>query len=168
MLIRWSDQEDSTQWTPAATNQAGSLQLSRGAEIIAAKQARQEVLVWSDSALYALQYVGAPEVWGAQLVGENITIASQNAVAYANGIAFWMGKGKFYMYDGRTQTLPCAVLQYVFSNFEDLQYEQVHAGTNEQHNEIWWFYCTHGSNEIDRYVVYNYVENLWYYGTMAR
>jgi len=168
LYLRWSDQEDATNWTPDATNQSGSLRLSRGTQIITAKQSRQEILVWTDAALYSMQYLGAPEVWGAQLVGENITIASQNAVAYANGIAFWMGKGKFYMYDGRTQTLPCAVLQYVFSNFEDLQYEQVHAGTNEQHNEIWWFYCTHGSNEIDRYVVYNYVENLWYYGTMAR
>ena len=117
MLIRWSDQEDSTQWTPAATNQAGSLQLSRGTEIIAAKQARQEVLVWSDSALYALQYVGAPVVWGAQLVGENISIASQNAVAYANGVAYWMGVDKFYKYDGRTQPLPCNLRKFVFNDF---------------------------------------------------
>ena len=168
MLIRWSDQENATQWTPAATNQAGSLQLSRGAEIIAAKQARQEVLIWSDSALYALQYVGAPVVWGAQLVGENISIASQNAVAYANGVAFWMGVDKFYMYDGRTQPLPCNLRKFVFNDFNAAQYRQVFAGTVESYHEIWWFYCSANSSTADRYVVYNYLDNIWYYGTMTR
>ena len=168
MLIRWSDQENATQWTPAATNQAGSLQLSRGAEIIAAKQARQEVLVWSDSALYALQYVGAPVVWGAQLVGENISIASQNAVAYANGVAFWMGIDKFYMYDGRTQPLPCNLRKFIFNDFNTAQYRQVFAGTVESYHEVWWFYCSAESDTADRYVVYNYLDNIWYYGTMDR
>jgi hypothetical protein len=168
MLIRWSDQENATQWTPAATNQAGSLQLSRGAEIIAAKQARQEVLVWSDSALYALQYVGAPVVWGAQLVGENISIASQNAVAYANGVAFWMGIDKFYMYDGRAQPLPCNLRKFVFNDFNTAQYRQVFAGTVEAYHEVWWFYCSAESDTADRYVVYNYLDNIWYYGTMDR
>ena len=168
MLIRWSDQENATQWTPAATNQAGSLQLSRGAEIIAAKQARQEVLVWSDSALYALQYVGAPVVWGAQLVGENISIASQNAVAYANGVAFWMGIDKFYKYDGRTQPLPCNLRKFVFNDFNTAQYRQVFSGTVEAYHEVWWFYCSAESYTADRYVVYNYLDNIWYYGTMDR
>jgi len=168
MLIRWSDQENATQWTPAATNQAGSLQLSRGAEIIAAKQARQEVLVWSDSALYALQYVGAPVVWGAQLVGENISIASQNAVAYANGVAYWMGIDKFYMYDGRTQPLPCNLRKFVFNDFNTAQYRQVFSGTVEAYHEVWWFYCSAESDTADRYVVYNYLDNIWYYGTMDR
>jgi hypothetical protein len=168
MLIRWSDQENATQWTPAATNQAGSLQLSRGAEIIAAKQARQEVLVWSDSALYALQYVGAPVVWGAQLVGENISIASQNAVAYANGVAFWMGIDKFYMYDGRAQPLPCNLRKFIFNDFNTAQYRQVFAGTVESYHEVWWFYCSAESDTADRYVVYNYLDNIWYYGTMDR
>jgi hypothetical protein len=168
MLIRWSDQENATQWTPAATNQAGSLQLSRGAEIVTARQARQEVLVWSDSALYALQYVGAPVVWGAQLVGENISIASQNAVAYANGVAFWMGVDKFYMYDGRTQPLPCNLRKFVFNDFNAAQYRQVFAGTVESYHEVWWFYCSANSSTADRYVVYNYLDNIWYYGTMTR
>ena len=168
MLIRWSDQENATQWTPAATNQAGSLQLSRGAEIIAAKQARQEVLVWSDSALYALQYVGAPVVWGAQLVGENISIASQNAVAYANGVAYWMGVDKFYKYDGRTQPLPCNLRKFVFNDFNTAQYRQVFSGTVEAYHEVWWFYCSTDSSTADRYVVYNYLDNIWYYGTMDR
>lgn len=168
MLVRWSDQEDATNWTPAATNQAGSLQFSRGTEIVAAKQARQEVLVWTDAALYSMQYVGAPEVWTAQLVGENISISSPNAVAYANGVAYWMGNDKFYKYDGRTQPLVCNLRKFVFDNFNNQQYEQVFAGTNESYHEVWWFYCSTNSNDVDRYVVYNYVENSWYYGTMAR
>ena len=168
MLIRWSDQEDALNWTPAATNQAGFLRLSNGSEIVAATQSRQEVLVWTNAALYSLQYQGAPIVWGAQLVGENISIAGQNAVAYANGVAYWMGKDKFYMYDGRTQTLRCDLRQYVFNDFNDNQYIQVVAGTNEGFNEIWWFYCSANASQNDRYVIYNYRENVWYFGTMGR
>ena len=168
MLVRWSDQENATNWSPSATNQAGDLILSNGTQIVAAKQARQEVLVWTDSALYALQYVGAPAVWTAQLVGENISIASQNAVAYANGVAYWMGKDKFYMYDGRTQPLKCDLRKFIFNDFNEEQYEQVFAGTNESYHEIWWWYCSTGSNVSDRYVVYNYLDHIWYYGNMNR
>ena len=168
LLIRWSDQEDATNWTPAATNQAGSLRLSRGSEIVTARQARQEIVVWTDSTIYSLQYLGAPAVWGAQVVGENISIMSQNAVAYANGVSYWMGKDKFYKYDGRSQTLRCDVRRFVFSDFNYEQMPQVFAGTIEQFHEIWWFYCSAGSETIDRYVVYNYVEDIWYYGTLAR
>tara|TARA_R110002012_G_scaffold16796_1_gene64251 strand:+ start:732 stop:2588 length:1857 start_codon:yes stop_codon:yes gene_type:complete len=168
MLVRWSDQEDATNWTPSASNQAGDLILSNGTEIVAAKQARQEVLVWTDSALYSLQYVGAPAVWTAQLVGENISIASQNAVAYANGIAYWMGRDKFYMYDGRTQPLRCDLRKFIFNDFNALQYPQVFAGTVESYHEIWWFYCSAGSTVADKYVVYNYLDDIWYYGNMSR
>jgi hypothetical protein len=168
MLVRWSDQEDATNWSPAATNQAGDLILSNGTQIVAAKQSRQEVLVWTDSALYALQYVGAPAVWTAQLVGENISIASQNAVAYANGVAYWMGRDKFYMYDGRTQPLQCDLRKFIFNDFNEEQYEQTFSGTNESYHEIWWWYCSSDSNVSDRYVVYNYLEQVWYYGTMSR
>jgi hypothetical protein len=169
LLVRWSDQEDVTNWTPAATNQAGDIRFSHGSEIITAMQSRQEILVWTDAALYSMQYVGAGAgVWSSQLMGHNISIASQNAVAYASGVSFWMGLGKFYTYDGRVQPLPCAVKRYVFDDFNEEQYQQVHAGTNEQFNEVWWFYCSAGSTEIDRYVVYNYVQNIWYYGTMGR
>ena len=167
-LVRWSDQEDATNWTPSELNQAGSLQLSRGTKIVAASQARQEVLVWTDSSLYSLQYVGAPAVWAATLVGENISIASQNAVSYANGVAFWMGKDKFYMYDGRTQPLKCDVRKYVFNDFNVSQYSQVFSGTNESFHEIWWFYCSTGESNIDKYVIYNYLDKIWYYGTLAR
>ena len=168
MLIRWSDQEDATQWTPSATNQAGDLILSNGTNIIAAKQSRQEVLVWTDSALYALQYVGEPAVWTAQLVGENTSIASQNAVAYANGIAYWMGRDKFYMYDGRVKPLRCDLRKFIFNDFNTTQYPQVFAGTIESSHEAWWFYCFNGSTVANKYVVYNYLEDIWYYGNMSR
>ena len=168
MLIRWSDQEDAGMWTPSATNQAGSLRLSRGAQIISALQARQEILVWTDTSLYALQYLGAPEVWGAQILGDNISIAGPNSVVYANSIAYWMGRDKFYRYDGTVVPLPCDVRRYVFTDFNQGQYYQVFAGTNQSFNEVWWFYCSADSNEVDRYVVYNYVENLWHYGTLRR
>jgi len=167
-LLRWSDQEDATNWTPSATNQAGSLRLSRGTKIVAASQSRQEVLVWTDSSLYSLQYVGAPAVWTASIVGENISISSQNAVAYANGVAYWMGKDKFYKYDGRTAPLKCDVRKYVFNDFNTEQYSQVFAGTNESFHEAWWFYCSTSATNIDKYVIYNYLEDIWYYGTLAR
>jgi hypothetical protein len=168
MLIRWSSQEDALNWTPAATNQAGSLRLSTGSEIITAIQARQEIVVFTDSALYSLQYLEPPIVWGAQLLGDNISIVGPNAVAIASGVVYWMGVDKFYAYDGRVQTLPCDVRRYVFSNFNVNQSAQVFAGTNEGFNEVWWFYCSANSYTVDRYVVYNYLERIWYYGTMAR
>lgn len=168
MLIRWSNQEDVANWTPLATNQAGSLRLSRGSEIITVLQARQEILIWSDTALYGLQYLGAPEVWGAQLLGDNITIASTNAAVYSGNIAYWMGTDKFYSYDGTVKTLPCSVRSYVFNDFNTSQYAQVAGGTNERFDEIWWFYCSANSTQNDRYVVYNYLQDIWYYGTLSR
>tara|TARA_R110000803_G_scaffold2117_1_gene7019 strand:- start:4582 stop:6423 length:1842 start_codon:yes stop_codon:yes gene_type:complete len=168
MLVRWSDQESVVNWTPSITNQAGGIRLSRGTRIIAANQARQEVLVWTDAALYSFQYLGAPDGWGAQLVGENVSIAAPNAVGYSNGTAYWMGIDKFYIYNGQTQPLPCDLRKHVFGNINPLQRSQTFAGTNEGHNEIWWFYCAGESTTIDSYVVFNYVENIWYYGSMAR
>jgi hypothetical protein len=168
MLVRWSDQENAVNWTPSATNQAGSLRLSRGSQIITATQARQEVLVWTDAALYSLQNLGAPTGWGGQLVGENISIVGQNAVAYANGVAYWMGVDKFYMYKGTTETLTCNLRQFIFSDINQNQFQQVCAGTNEGFNEIWWFYPSGSSTVIDRYVVYNYEEKIWYYGSLGR
>jgi hypothetical protein len=168
MLIRWSDQESAISWTPQATNQAGSLTLSRGSEIITALQTRQEILVWTDAALYSLQYLGAPAVWGSQILADNISIQWQNAVAVASNVVYWMGRDKFYVYDGTVKTLPCDLRRYIFNDFNPQQNEQVFAGTNEGFNEVWWFYCSADSTTIDRYVVYNYVENIWYYGTMAR
>ena len=172
MLVRWADQESVTDWTPSATTQAGFLQLSHGSQIVTAIQSRQEILVWTDTSLYSMQYVGAPIVWKADLVGDNISIAGQNAVAYANGVSYWMGVDKFYKYDGRTQTMRCDLRQYIFSDINTAQFDQVCSGTNEGFNEVWWFYCSANSNEVDRYVVYNYAENegvgCWYYGSLAR
>ena len=168
MLIRWSDQEDLFNWTPAATNQAGSVRLSGGSQIISAAQSRQEVLVWTDSSLYSLQYLGPPYVWSTNLMGDNLSIASPNATATASGVTYWMGVDKFYRYDGRVSTLRCDLKQYIFNDFNSSQYEQVFAGTNEGFNEVWWFYCSANSTAIDKYVVYNYLEDIWYYGTMAR
>lgn len=168
LLVRWSDQEDVTNWTPQITNQAGSIRLSRGSEIMTAIQARQELLVWTDSSLYSLQYVGAPAVWAAQLVGSNTSIASQNSRAYANGVAYWMGKDSFYQYDGRVQPMNSSIRRYVFNDINRFQFEQCHAGTVEGFNEVWFFYCSANSNRIDRYVIYDYVDNNWAVGTLGR
>jgi len=168
MLVRWSDQEDYTQWTPAVTNQAGSYTLSHGSQIITAMQARQEILVWTDSAIYSMQYLGAPYVWGFQILGDNLSIVGPNAAATANNITYWMGVDKFYMYSGRVETLPCTLRSYVYNDINLSQSFQFFAGTNEGFNEIWWYYCSANSSTIDKYVVYNYLERIWYYGTLAR
>ena len=168
MMIRWSDQDDATNWTPSSTNQAGFLRLSRGSELVTAIQGYQSVYVFTDTALYSLQYVGAPIVWSAQIIASDISIVSQNAVVYVNNIVYWMGKDKFYYFDGTVHTLNCDLLKHTFSDFNTDQFGQVFAGTLERYNEVWWFYCSAGSTTIDRYVVFNYAETLWYYGTMAR
>jgi len=168
MLIRWSDQESLTTWYPAVTNQAGSVRLSHGSEIITTLQSRQEIVVWTDQALYSLQYLGPPYVWGTQLLADNVSIAGPNAAAIGSGVTYWMGVDKFYKYDGRVQTLRCDLRQFIYSDINPLQYDQVFASTNEGFNEVWWFYCSENSNTIDKYVIYNYAEDLWQYGTMAR
>jgi hypothetical protein len=168
MLIRWSDQESVVNWTPSATNQAGSVQLSHGSSIVTAVQTRQEILVWTDSAIYSLQYIGPPVVWSSQLMGDNISILGQNAATQASGVVYWMGVDKFYLYDGRLQTLPCDLRRYVYQDINLQQNQQVFASTNEGFNEVWWFYCSAGSLTANRYIVYNYLEKIWYYGTMER
>lgn len=168
MLIRWSAQENAVNWTPDATNQAGSIRLSKGSSILAAIQSRQEILVFTDQAVYGLQYLGPPFVWGSQLVADGVTCMAPNVVAVASNVTFWMGLDKFYKFDGNGTTLRCDVREYVFSDMNLLQREQFFAGTVEQYNEVWWFYCSKNSNVIDRYVVYNYLEDIWYYGNMER
>jgi hypothetical protein len=168
MLIRWSDQEQFAQWTPAITNQAGGLSLSIGSKIVTAVQTRQEILVFTDLALYSLQYQGPPYVWGAQTMADNVSIMGPNAVAVANNMTFWMGDDKFYVYNGQTQTLRCDLRQYIFQSFNFAQRDQVFAGTNEAFNEVWWWYPSSGSTVPDRYVVYNYAEDIWYYGNLTR
>jgi len=182
MQIRWSDQNSLAIWTPAITNQAGGVRLSHGSTIVTAIQTRQEILVITDAAIYSLQYLGAPYVWGNQLLADNISIASPNAAAVVNNVTYWMGADKFYMYSGRVETLPCALRQYIFGNINLAESFQIHSGTNEGYNEIWWFYpsqtgtTSDGDNGtgtagspntlIDRYVIYNHLERTWYYGTL--
>jgi len=171
LLLRWSDQEDMFDWRPRSTNQAGDLQLSQGTEIVTAIQSRQEILVFTDAALYSLQYVGAPVVWSSTLVGSNMSVASSKAVAYANGVAYWMGKEKFYKYDGTVQPLRCDVRKFIFDDLDKGQYAQTFAGTLEEYHEIWWFYVSKDNQfrvAPDKYVVYNYLEDIWYVGTMDR
>jgi hypothetical protein len=168
MLIRWSDQESAADWRPAPTGQAGSIQLSDGSELVTCLQTRQEIVVWTDSALYSIQYVGVPAVWSTQLLASNISIYGPNAKAVASGVIYWMGVDKFYKYDGRTQTLRCDLRQYIFSDINQSQNQQVFAGTNEGFNEVWWYYCSAGSTTVNKYVVYNYAEDIWYYGNLGR
>jgi hypothetical protein len=168
MLLRWSDQESVTNWTPSATNQAGSIRLSHGSEIVTVVQTRQEIVVWTDSSLYSLQYQGPPVVWSSQLLGDNISIIGPNAAVVASGVIYWMGVEKFYKYDGRVQTLRCDLLRHIFQDINLAQASQVFAGTNEGFNEVWWFYCSQDNTEIDLYVIYNYSEDVWSYGTLGR
>ena len=172
MLIRWSEQESVTTWTPAATNQAGSVRLSHGSKIVTCIQTRQEIVVLTDAAIYSLQYLGPPAVWGSQLLGDNVSIAGPNSIALGSGVVYWMGVDKFYKYDGRVQTLRCDLRQYIYNDINLDQADQFFASTNEGFNEVWFFYCSSSSNTIDRYVVYNYFENngegAWYYGNMVR
>ena len=125
-------------------------------------------MVWTDSSLYSLQYLGADPWWGSQILGDNVSIVGENAAAIASGVTYWMGADKFYMYDGTVKTLKCDLRQFIYGDINLNQNEQVFAGTSEGFNEVWWFYCTSGSVEIDRYVVYNYLEDVWYYGEMGR
>jgi hypothetical protein len=168
MLIRWSAQDDVYNWTPDATNQAGFTRLSHGSEIVATVQTRQEIVVFTDSSVYSLQYLGPPYVWAPQLLGDNISIMSPNSAIIASGIVYWMGVDKFYAYDGRVQTLNCDLRRHVFGDLNQEQALQVFCGTNEGFNEVWWFYCSANSTTVDKYVIYNYVEKVWYYGTMER
>lgn len=170
MLVRWSDQLNQYQWVPDITNQSGEFALTHGSYIVGANNTRQELLIWTDSALYSMQYLGAPYVWGFNILMDNISIMSPNAMITVNNVTYWMGADKFYMYSGRVETLPCALRQYVFNDINKDQSYQVFAGANEGYNEVWWFYVsqTSGGTQIDKYVIYNYLDRVWYYGTMSR
>ena len=170
MLVRWSDQQNPFQWVPSTTNQSGEFPLSNGSTIVGGVSTRQENLIWTDSALYSMQYVGYPYVWGFFLLMDNISIMSPNAMITVNNITYWMGREKFYMYNGTVSTLPCSLRQYVFDDINKAQAYQVFCGANEGYNEVWWFYVSASSNgtAVDKYVIYNYLDNAWYYGTMGR
>lgn len=168
MLVRWSDQENPYQWIPAATNQSGEFRLSNGSYILAARNTRQEILVWTDSAIYSMQYTGSPFVWGFNIIQDNVTLIGPNTVITANNITYWMGSDKFYYYDGRVQTLTCSLRTFIYNRLNKDQAWQCHVGYNEEFNEIWWFYPSTDSMIVDSYVIYNIIENSWYYGTMSR
>lgn len=168
LLIRWTDQESAVDWFPSSLNQAGSVRLSVGSEIVTAVQSRQEILVWTDAAVYSMQYVGPPVVWAIQFISAASSIASPNAVAYVNGMTFWMGQGKFFAYDGVVRPMQSKVRKYVFDDFNNAQRAQVFAAVNEEFNEVWWFYPSANSTTIDKYVIYNYVDGSWSIGNMAR
>jgi hypothetical protein len=165
MQIRWSDQESFATWTPAITNQSGDYRLSHGSSIYTAIQSRQEIVVFTDSAVYSMQYLGAPYVWGFQLLEDNISIIGPNAVTVASNVVYWMGMDKFYVYTGRVQSLPSTLREYVFTDIDLGQGFQVNAGTNEGYSEVWWTYCSSGSTVPNRYVIFDYLDNVWYYGT---
>jgi len=169
MQIRWSDQQNPLVWYPDVTNQAGDVRLSHGSQIVTYVQTRQEIVVLTDQAVYSLQYLGPPYVWGVQLLGENISIIGPNAAVLASGVVYWMGIDKFYMYSGGIiQTLNCDLRRFVFQNINFYQNEQVYCSTVEGFNEVWWFYVSGTGTQINSYVVYNYLEHTWYYGTMGR
>ena len=168
LLIRWSGQENYAVWTPAITNQAGSYRLSSGSTIVTAIQTRQEILVLTDAAVYSMQYLGPPYVWGFNIMSNNISIIGPNAIGAANNIVYWMGKDKFYAYTGRVETLPCSLRQYVFGDINLEQSYQTICGSNEGYSEIWWFYCSANSTVVDRYVIFNYLDKVWYYGSLGR
>jgi hypothetical protein len=168
LLIRWADQDTPGDWTPTQTNTAGDLRVSRGSKIVRALPTRQEILVWTDTNLYTLQFLGTTDVFGLQEYAENISVASPRAMATAANITYWMGQDKFYAYTGRVETLPCTLRNHVFNNINLNQSDQIVCGTNEQWNEIWWFYPTADSDYNNAYVVYNHLERIWYYGTIDR
>ena len=171
LLVRWSDQANEYQWVPEVTNQSGEFALSNGSEIIGARTTRQEILIWTDTALYSMQYLGAPYVWGFQILMDNLSIMSPNAMVTVNNVTYWMGRDKFYMYTGRVETLPCTVRQYIFQDVNIDQNYQIFAASNEGYNEVWWFYVSNDvqdSTLIDKYVIFNYLDQVWYFGSMAR
>ena len=170
MRVRWSDQANADQWIPEVTNQSGEYGLTNGSFIMGARSTRQEILVWTDSCLYSMQYIGAPYVWGFQVLMDNISVMSPNSMITVNNATYWMGKDRFYMYNGTVSTLPCTLKQYIFDDINQDQAYQVTCGSNEGFNEVWWFYVSEDTSAtiIDKYVVYNYLEQVWYYGTMNR
>jgi hypothetical protein len=168
LLIRWSSQDDPANWTPLPTNSAGFIRVSRGNDIVCAVATRQEILVFTEGTLNSLQFLGTTDVFGIQELSDNISIISPRAALGVNNVVYWMGHDKFYMYSGNVQTLPCTLSNHVFENINFSQADQIVTGTNEQWNEIWWFYPTANSLYNNAYVIYNHLDRIWYYGTVPR
>jgi hypothetical protein len=168
LLIRWSSQESVLDWTPTATNTAGDIRLSQGSEIVTAIRTTRQILVFTENSLHSVQFVGAPFTFGTALIGTNVRIAGPNTAISVNDIVLWMGQENFYLYDGRIQTIPCSVREYVFNDINRNQSFKFFSGSLSSNSEVWWYYCSESSDEIDRYVIYNYLEKVWYYGTLTR
>jgi hypothetical protein len=168
LLIRWANQDEPQNWAPNTTNSAGFLRVSRGSKIVRALATRQEILVWTNSSLYSMQYLGTTDVFGIQELADNISIIGPRAVTTANNVTYWMGQDKFYVYSGQVQTLPCTLRQYVYQDINFAQADSIVCGTNEGFTEIWWFYPSADSNWNNRYVIFNHLENAWYYGEIVR
>jgi hypothetical protein len=168
LLIRFSDQESAVNWTPTTTNTAGSLKIGSGSRFVTALQTKREILVWTDTSLHSMTFIGPPFTFGIQQLASNITIIGPNAAVAVEDTVFWMGRDNFYVYNGATSQLPCNVKEKVFFDFNTDEEDKVFAGVNSNFNEIWWFYPSASATENDSYVVYNYGEKLWYYGTLSR
>jgi len=168
LLIRFSDQANPLVWAAQATNTAGDLRIGTGSQIITAVETRQQILVFTDRSLHAMQYLGPPFTFGISLISENLTIASPLSAIAVDDMVYWMGEDAFYVYSGQVQKLPCSVRSYIFDDFNNGQIEKVTCGVNSSYSEIWWFYPSASSANVDRYVIYNYQEKAWYYGALTR
>ena len=168
LMIRFSHQESATTWESTATNTAGSLRLGSGSEIVCAVETRQQILVCTDVSLHSMQFLGPPFTFGINQISKNMTIMSPLVAKASDDVVFWMGMEDFYVYDGRVQKLPCTVRSYVFNDFNLQQKEKAFAALNSSFSEVWWFYPSGDSSENDRYVIYNYQEQAWSIGTLAR
>jgi hypothetical protein len=168
LLIRWASQDDPGMWTPLITNSAGFIRVSRGSEIVRAIPTKQEILIFTEATLNSLQFTGTNDVFALQEIGDNLSIMGPRAVTVVNNMTFWMGHDKFYVYTGRVETLPCTLRNFVFTDFNYSQADQVICGTNEGWNEVWWMYPSAQSSINNRYVIYNHLERIWYYGNIER
>ena len=168
LAIRFSSQESLTDWETRSDNTAGELRLGSGSEIVTALETRQQILVFTDTTLYSMQFLGPPFTFGVNSLSENITIAGPNAAIAVDDNVFWMGRAEFYVYSGAVQRLPCMVRDFVFSDINEEQLDKINAALNTEHSEIWWYYPSENSSEVNRYVVYNYLEKVWYYGSFGR
>jgi hypothetical protein len=168
LLIRFSDQENPIDWFPTSINTAGDLKLGAGSKFIQAVETKREILVWTDSALYSMRFTGPPFTFGLQPIASNITIMSPNAAASTEDVVYWMGIDNFYTYGGQTQQLPCTVKDKVFLDFNFSQSDKVTSGVNSEFSEVFWFYPSAASSENDKYVIYNYSDQVWYFGSLSR
>jgi len=168
MFIRWSDQENYNQWTPNVTNSAGSQRIAGGSEIRCARPAKGTILVWTDTAMQSMSFIGPPFIFGFRQLGNDCGAVGLNSAIVIDDIAYWMSDGQFFRYAGSVQEIPCPILNHVFEDINKVQYPQVYAAQNSNFSEVIWYYCSSSSDQNDRYVIYNYLENSWYFGTMER